>query len=239
MASGIVNRRTGICPLKHAKTIAGCLFRFALAVAVLMPAIPIALTFDRDRWHWTNISDKPRTSGIGFFLNKKLVWFSVVHCEKKPWELSGPQWACKSGREYIYFSELRDDASSWARCEKWIFQSDPVFRRAGWDNFYYQVIRGREYPNYRGNEPPLTVIKCDSFDVGASFSLFATLWAIVAIGSVYALLVPPLRRWRRQKQGFCAKCGYNLARLTEPRCPECGTKFTTLPDKSPHRGEGV
>ncbi len=25
--------------------------------------------------------------------------------------------------------------------------------------------------------------------------------------------------------GNCRKCGYSLVRLTEPRCPECGTEF--------------
>jgi len=33
----------------------------------------------------------------------------------------------------------------------------------------------------------------------------------------------PLRRARRRVAGMCARCGYNLTGLSEPRCPECGT----------------
>ena len=33
------------------------------------------------------------------------------------------------------------------------------------------------------------------------------------------------QRDRRPPPGHCAKCGYNLHGLTEPRCPECGTGF--------------
>ena len=33
-----------------------------------------------------------------------------------------------------------------------------------------------------------------------------------------------LRRMRLM-EGICARCGYNLTGLTEPRCPECGEAF--------------
>ena len=38
----------------------------------------------------------------------------------------------------------------------------------------------------------------------------------------YALLRHPLRRYRRRKQGLCARCGCNLTGNTSGRCPECG-----------------
>jgi drug/metabolite transporter (DMT)-like permease len=30
---------------------------------------------------------------------------------------------------------------------------------------------------------------------------------------------------RHVRRDYCAKCNYNLAGLSEPRCPECGTRF--------------
>ena len=49
------------------------------------------------------------------------------------------------------------------------------------------------------------------------FLLFAAYPTIVFIRG-------PLRRRRRHRKGLCVTCGYNLTGLTEPRCPECGTK---------------
>jgi hypothetical protein len=37
--------------------------------------------------------------------------------------------------------------------------------------------------------------------------------------------------------GHCAKCGYNLRGLPEPRCPECGTPFDPRQHKNPEPGE--
>ncbi len=34
------------------------------------------------------------------------------------------------------------------------------------------------------------------------------------------------------------KCGYNLIGNTTGTCPECGTKFVTLPHEMPQRGIG-
>ncbi len=39
------------------------------------------------------------------------------------------------------------------------------------------------------------------------------------------LYLPSHRRRKRRNLGLCVKCGYNLKGLTEPRCPECNTRF--------------
>jgi len=42
----------------------------------------------------------------------------------------------------------------------------------------------------------------------------------------YYWVLPAYRRRRRVRAGLiCAECGYLLKGLTEPRCPECNTRF--------------
>lgn len=55
---------------------------------------------------------------------------------------------------------------------------------------------------------------------------FWMLLILVAAYPIISLLCAPRRKrgWRLE-HGLCLKCGYNLAGLTEPRCPECGTQF--------------
>ena len=51
------------------------------------------------------------------------------------------------------------------------------------------------------------------------------IWLPFMLFAVYptlAFIRGPLRRHRRRKHGLCIKCGYDLTRLPEPRCPECG-----------------
>jgi hypothetical protein len=54
-------------------------------------------------------------------------------------------------------------------------------------------------------------------------------WMLVTAFLIFptiALLTRPTRRKAfRRRHDLCIKCGYNLAALTERRCPECGTGF--------------
>jgi hypothetical protein len=65
----------------------------------------------------------------------------------------------------------------------------------------------------------------ESFD-GRSIWVAIPLWAIALFFASYPIVT--LYKWKFVKNscsGHCLKCGYNLAGLTEPRCPECGTRF--------------
>ena len=70
------------------------------------------------------------------------------------------------------------------------------------------------------------------------FDLFASLARnLVGIWVVTSLPLCGLVWWRNRFRpifppGHCAKCGYNLRGLPEPRCPECGTPFKPAPAKS-------
>ncbi|HEX2971241.1 MAG TPA: hypothetical protein VHP11_02840, partial [Tepidisphaeraceae bacterium] len=53
----------------------------------------------------------------------------------------------------------------------------------------------------------------------------------IAMGAMYILATGPWSWWvgktlpQQEQFGVCARCGYLLYGLTEPRCPECGTPF--------------
>jgi hypothetical protein len=38
----------------------------------------------------------------------------------------------------------------------------------------------------------------------------------------------PFRTYHRKKHGLCITCGYDLRGLTEARCPECGSPYSTI-----------
>lgn len=64
----------------------------------------------------------------------------------------------------------------------------------------------------------------------ASFHLSLPLLLCLVYPTV-VLLRPVRQRWRR-RHGLCGRCGYNIANLTEARCPECGEATTKLADES-------
>lgn len=47
-------------------------------------------------------------------------------------------------------------------------------------------------------------------------------FAGLTCGQYYALMIDPASP---SQEGFCARCGYSLRGLPEPRCPECGRPF--------------
>ncbi len=50
----------------------------------------------------------------------------------------------------------------------------------------------------------------------------------IASGALAAILFlsPRVRSWWRVRHNRCVRCGYCLAGLSDPRCPECGTHFS-------------
>jgi hypothetical protein len=55
----------------------------------------------------------------------------------------------------------------------------------------------------------------------AAFVILIPLGVLVGIGAFVASLIS----LTKAPSGCCAKCGYDLRGLPEPRCPECGTPF--------------
>ena len=58
------------------------------------------------------------------------------------------------------------------------------------------------------------------------FAIFCGPLAVLGVGTI------ALARWQQGRRadmmaGRCLKCGYDLTGLRSPRCPECGTPFTT------------
>jgi hypothetical protein len=72
-------------------------------------------------------------------------------------------------------------------------------------------------------------------DLGAGVSYFAGTSATMVVWLIATVLLwretPEERAARLQALGggggiVCPACGYNLTGLTEPRCPECGARYT-------------
>lgn len=49
--------------------------------------------------------------------------------------------------------------------------------------------------------------------------------AMVALVIFVILVHKEVKLVRRQEQGLCVGCGYDLRGLSEARCPECNTPF--------------
>ena len=70
----------------------------------------------------------------------------------------------------------------------------------------------------------------DSESVGAFVGSILTI-VVWLIATVFVWRETPMERAARIKSSgrsgvACPNCGYNMTGLTEPRCPECGSKFT-------------
>jgi len=65
--------------------------------------------------------------------------------------------------------------------------------------------------------------------------LFIGLWAVSCLILCVVVLLRK-RYWPVYAPGQCVRCGYDLRGLPNPRCPECGTSFTT-PEPRREKGE--
>ena len=103
---------------------------------------------------------------------------------------------------------------------------------------YFAALHGGHLRLGRGTER-LTIFgdQCeDNGDVDFQYArLYSAhysipLWLLALLFmtvSCFLVLVPFHRRRKRRKLGLCLRCGYNLNRLSELRCPECGQEFET------------
>jgi hypothetical protein len=60
--------------------------------------------------------------------------------------------------------------------------------------------------------------------LAAVFTVFVVV-SLVTCGILAAMVYVHRRYWPIYPLGHCAKCGYDLYGLSEPRCPECGAAF--------------
>ncbi len=92
-----------------------------------------------------------------------------------------------------------------------------VYRTQAFD---YQPSNGVKYRMSDG-----TFIRRQSLRrVTIEFALWL-LWPLFAAYPLWSLIRGPLTQLHRRKHGLCLNCGYSLAQLTEPRCPECGCEI--------------
>ncbi len=218
--------------MKQRRGFVGRLTRLAIGVAAATPGIPIALTLFRGGWQWPINTDALKTGGVGasLIMNRNFVWLYLASCERTPWVLT-PRWSCSSDGRYVSSHELEGSTFSWKRCEQWHYQPDVVGTRVGWRHLAYITERGREdyfsSPN-PGVEPPVSVSRCNDWQIYVSFWLFAVLWTPVAGYGLHSVVARPLRKWHRRRRGLCVTCAYDLTGNTSGVCPECGTAIHTL-----------
>jgi hypothetical protein len=75
-------------------------------------------------------------------------------------------------------------------------------------------------------------------DEGTFFSLMIGITMIFwTFGPGVVLLFFSVRGRHEHPAGICARCGYDLRGLTEPRCPECGTPFEKADAQEPETGK--
>lgn len=48
---------------------------------------------------------------------------------------------------------------------------------------------------------------------------------LLVLTGTLPILVGPVKRWRRKRNGLCIHCGYNLTGSQSGRCPECGLGY--------------
>jgi hypothetical protein len=67
---------------------------------------------------------------------------------------------------------------------------------------------------------PEDIISFFPYFCGTFVLVFLVTWGLLC-----GLIFVRRRYWPVYQEGLCAKCGYDLRGLVEPRCPECGTPF--------------
>jgi hypothetical protein len=71
----------------------------------------------------------------------------------------------------------------------------------------------------------VAAVRASDWSGAFKFAVFTVLiYGAVLLGGALGSWVS---RRHRYESGYCQRCGYSLSGLPEPRCPECGTPFTT------------
>ena len=135
-------------------------------------------------------------------------------------------------------SYVADCEGFWKLSDNWSFTYEFRSGHANCFVTYYGASPGRQLLFIGRNlirEPPRWFsFGLYSFDKrgflhsGILFPMWS-LFALLAMYPTIAIIRGPLRRRRRQKQGLCIQCGYDLKGNVTGVCPECGGNGDTEP----------
>jgi hypothetical protein len=135
-------------------------------------------------------------------------------------------WTLKPTRQ---FSICTHDRRVGVVCGVMLDQDQPgidvIVQIGDWYGFRWMACRSYTGPGFTVPNAP-TYYKAWVLEVSLAY--------ISALALSYPITIfvrGTVRRYRRQRQGCCLKCGYNLTGNVSGTCPECGRKLPLLDDE--------